>query len=199
MLTLKAAVDVEIPKVKGSRFLAFAAPASDLDEVEDRVAAIRAAHRKATHVASAWRVGRQEGASDDGEVSGTAGPPALARLRGAGLGDVVVIVVRYFGGTLLGKGGLVRAYGQAAAAALAEAEVVEIEERVEVAIVAPLEVGAAVVQAIRRLGFESVEVRWERELHLRVSGPPEELARLEAGVRDASRGSAVLRASGESA
>ncbi|HEU5088248.1 MAG TPA: YigZ family protein, partial [Roseiflexaceae bacterium] len=68
------------------------------------------------------------GMSDDGEPSGTAGRPVLAIVRGSGLGDVVVVVTRYFGGTLLGTGGLVRAYGDAARAVL---ELVVREEKVE--------------------------------------------------------------------
>ena len=88
------------------------------------IARVRAAFSDATHHVFAYVVGHGAteiwGISDDGEPAGTAGRPALAVLRGSGLGDVCVVVTRYFGGTLLGTGGLVRAYGDAVRAVLAE-------------------------------------------------------------------------------
>ena len=84
---------------------------------------VRAEMPDANHHVYAFRVGFGnsviEGMSDDGEPSGTSGPPVLAVLRGSGVGDVIVVVTRYFGGTLLGTGGLVRAYGDAAREGLA--------------------------------------------------------------------------------
>jgi uncharacterized YigZ family protein len=77
------------------------------------------------------------GMSDDGEPSGTAGRPVLAVLRGSGLGDAVLVVTRYFGGTLLGTGGLVHAYGDAARAVLAELPQTEKIERRELTVTLP--------------------------------------------------------------
>jgi uncharacterized YigZ family protein len=88
------------------------------------VAEQRAAHHDARHHCSAFVLGPRsevERSSDDGEPAGTAGAPMLEVLRGAGVSDVVAVVTRWFGGTLLGPGGLVRAYGDAVRAALAEA------------------------------------------------------------------------------
>jgi uncharacterized YigZ family protein len=106
----------------GSRFLATAAPAGDAEAAKTFVAAAAERHAGATHVCFAWRIGwpPEERASDAGEPAGTAGAPLLRALRRAGLTDTVVVVVRWFGGTKLGKGGLARAYGGAARAALAE-------------------------------------------------------------------------------
>lgn len=104
-------------RVVNSRFIATAAPAFTVDEAEAHIARIRREFADATHNVPAYLIGH--GASviahcnDDGEPSGTAGPPALAVLKGSGLGDIVVVVTRYFGGTKLGTGGLVRAYGDA--------------------------------------------------------------------------------------
>src|SRR5262245_17971981 len=83
---------------------------------------MRAAHPDATHHCFAWRIGwpPAERAGDDGEPAGTAGRPILRALAGAGVTDVVAVVVRWFGGTKLGKGGLARAYAGATVAALAE-------------------------------------------------------------------------------
>ncbi len=109
--------------VINSRFIASAAPAFRVEEARAFIARIRAAFPDASHHVPAFLIGY--GASvtahctDDGEPAGTAGRPALAVLQGSGLGDVVVVVTRYFGGTKLGTGGLVRAYGDAVKAVLA--------------------------------------------------------------------------------
>jgi uncharacterized YigZ family protein len=113
---------VEI-QVLNSRFIATAAPAFSVEEARAFVARIKREFADATHNVPAYLIGH--GASvvahchDDGEPSGTAGRPALAVLQGSGLGDVAVVVTRYFGGTKLGTGGLVRAYGDAVREVLA--------------------------------------------------------------------------------
>jgi len=108
--------------VVNSRFIATIGPAASVAEAKAFIAEMRAAMPDASHHVYAYKVGFggsvTEGMSDDGEPSGTSGPPILAVLRGAELGDVVIVVTRYFGGTKLGTGGLVRAYGNAARAAL---------------------------------------------------------------------------------
>ena len=109
-------------QVLNSRFIATVAPVFSVDEARAFVAGIRQEFADASHNVPAYLVGY--GASvvahctDDGEPSGTAGRPALAVLRGSGLGDVAVVVTRYFGGTKLGTGGLVRAYSDAVRAVL---------------------------------------------------------------------------------
>jgi uncharacterized YigZ family protein len=120
--SIVAPVRAEI-EVSRSRFIADLAPAADADAAGDAVAAARREFHAARHHCSAWVLGpdgEQVRANDDGEPAGTAGAPMLAVLRGAELTDVVAVVTRYFGGTLLGAGGLVRAYGDAVSAALAE-------------------------------------------------------------------------------
>jgi uncharacterized YigZ family protein len=103
--------------VSNSRFIATLAPVASPEEARAFISRIRAEFADATHNVPAYILGGgnsiTEYCSDDGEPSGTAGRPALAVLRGSGMGDVGVMVTRYFGGTLLGKGGLVRAYTRA--------------------------------------------------------------------------------------
>jgi uncharacterized YigZ family protein len=110
-------------RVSNSRFIAQAAPAATVAAARGFLAEIRAAMPDATHHVYAYRIGHgattTEGQSDAGEPPGTAGRPALTVLRGSGLGDVVLVVTRYFGGTLLGTGGLVQAYTESAKAVLA--------------------------------------------------------------------------------
>jgi uncharacterized YigZ family protein len=110
-------LDHEGERVKGSRFLALVAPAPGAEDADAFVERVRAEHPGATHHSWAWRIG-PEGetfrSSDDGEPGGSAGRPILRKLEASGLTDAVVVVVRWFGGTKLGVGGLVRAYGGAA-------------------------------------------------------------------------------------
>jgi len=110
-------------EVLHSRFIACAAPAFGVEQARAFIAGIKNEFADATHHVPVYLVGYGSSVtahcSDDGEPAGTAGRPALAVLQGSGLGDVVVVIVRYFGGTKLGTGGLVRAYSDAMRAVLA--------------------------------------------------------------------------------
>ncbi len=110
-------------RVANSRFIATLAPVFSVKEAKTFLERIKAKYADATHNVPVYVVGHGGSviahSSDDGEPSGTAGRPALAVLRGSGLGDAAVVVTRYFGGAKLGTGGLVRAYGDAVRAVLA--------------------------------------------------------------------------------
>lgn len=126
-LTLAQSSTAEF-KDKGSRFMAFAYPLASVAEAKTHVDVLREVHHKARHCCYAYRLGTtgtQFRANDDGEPAGSAGRPILGQIDSAGLTDVLVVVVRYFGGTLLGVPGLIHAYKSAAAAALAAAETLE--------------------------------------------------------------------------
>lgn len=105
-------------EVLKSRFIATLAPAFSIDEARTFMTRIKKEFADASHNVPVYVIGGgntvTEYFSDDGEPSGTSGRPALAVLRGSGLGDVVLVITRYFGGTLLGTGGLVKAYTEAA-------------------------------------------------------------------------------------
>jgi len=118
--TLSERARAEIDPIKGSRFIATAAPVGSEDDARAVLEALRAEMPDATHHCSAWRIASPsiDRALDDGEPSGSAGRPILAQLTGRDLVNAIVIVTRYYGGTKLGVGGLVRAYGSAAAAVL---------------------------------------------------------------------------------
>lgn len=119
--TLTAAGAAEPPKTLGSRFLGLAHPAADDAAVAAVLADVRRREPQATHWCWAARLGVPEGTprtSDDGEPSGSAGLPILREIDRRGLTDTLVVVTRYYGGTKLGTGGLARAYGEAAGAAL---------------------------------------------------------------------------------
>ncbi len=108
-------------KEKGSKFLAFAYPVRTEEEVQYHLQDLRKQYHDARHHCYAWRLGPEMTlyrVQDDGEPSGSAGKPIFGQIQSRELSDVLVVVVRYFGGTLLGVGGLIRAYRAAASEAL---------------------------------------------------------------------------------
>ena len=111
-------------KDNGSRFIAFAIPVESEEEVKELVAGFRKEYHDARHHCFAYRIGADGQtwrANDDGEPSGTAGRPILGQIDSAGLSDILVVVVRYFGGIKLGVPGLIRAYKTSSAEAIANA------------------------------------------------------------------------------
>src|SRR5215213_2490853 len=156
-LTLAGSAQAQT-RVKASVFLATAWPVGTEDEARAILAAREKAMWDATHHCNAWKLrGGVSRANDAGEPGGSAGAPILAAIEGAGLVDVLVIVTRWFGGTKLGVGGLVRAYGDAAALALEAAprRVVTVAERLRV--VYPYAHTAAVMRVLERAGAAAVE------------------------------------------
>ncbi len=108
-------------KDRGSKFIAFVFPVETVQDFKEKMAAVKKEHPKATHHCFAYRMGTDGNlfrSSDDGEPSGTAGKPILGQIDSRQVTNVLVIVVRYFGGTLLGVPGLIHAYRTAAALAL---------------------------------------------------------------------------------
>ena len=115
-------------KEKGSKFLSFAFPVKNVDEINQILAQYRKQYYDARHICYAYMLGNAKNewrANDDGEPSGTAGRPILGQINSFELTNVLVIVVRYFGGILLGTGGLITAYKEASRDALEQASIVE--------------------------------------------------------------------------
>lgn len=130
MLVLTERAEAEI-EVKRSRFIAIALPANTPEDVRNAVLSIRKEHPDANHVVHAAVIGKagtEYSVSDDREPKNTAGRPALEVLKGSGITNIVICIVRYFGGTLLGTGGLVKAYGDSAKEVL---KIVRTEELIE--------------------------------------------------------------------
>ena len=152
--TLAARHVEEIPKVKGSRFWATVDRCPSVDDALVLVEAVRAQWPDATHHCWAWRgAGRDVWRyADDGEPSGSAGKPILSAIDGRDLTDVVVVVTRYFGGTKLGVGGLIRAYGGCAAAALDAASIVFVPDTTTVRMAYPYDLSGAVQSVLTAHG-----------------------------------------------
>ena len=176
-----------------SRFITTAAPASTPEAARAFITAIRTEFPDATHHCYAFVAGppgstAQLGMSDDGEPGGTAGRPMLAVLLGSGIGDIAVVVTRFYGGTKLGTGGLVRAYGGGVKAVLDELSVVE-----KVSLTTVLAAGPyRWVTPVERLlpDFEAVvaEQEFAADVTWRISLPEERAAALAAALVELSHG-----------
>lgn len=115
-------------KEKGSRFLSFAFPVGTQEEIKPIIERLRKEYHDARHHCYAYMLGRDRliwRVNDDGEPSGTAGRPILGQINSFGLTNILIVVIRYFGGTLLGVSGLINAYKSAAADAISNAEIEE--------------------------------------------------------------------------
>lgn len=191
MITLAAAARVEI-EIKRSRFIAHAARVDSLAETLSFYESV--ADLSASHNCWAWKLDHQYRFNDDGEPASTAGKPIWSAIDGKGLDHAMVVVTRYFGGTKLGIGGLVRAYGGSAARCIDQAGIVEIKPRVNCVIEAKFKWTGQLYAALEhceatKLGEEyppgSVRVHAE----LLASALPG----LREHLRNATRGEAVVR------
>ena len=147
-------------KEKGSKFLAFAVPVHSEEEVKAFIAQKRKEHHLAVHVCSAFRLGADKKlyrASDDGEPSNSAGPPILGQIQAYDLTNILIAVVRYYGGTNLGVGGLITAYRTAAKAALEAAQIVVKEEQIQITIQFPYEKLYLVMDLLKKANVEILE------------------------------------------
>lgn len=179
-------------EIAKSRFITTIGYSGTVDAARAFITQIRAEMPDASHHVYAFRVGYGssviEGMSDDGEPSGTAGPPTLAVLRGADIGDVVLVTTRYFGGTKLGTGGLVRAYTESAQLALSA---LPIERKVEKHLVG-MSIPYSLYQLTRRL-IEQCQGSIEDEtfgadITLMVRFPADRLDEFANQLRDISAG-----------
>ena len=161
-------------KDKGSRFIAFAYPIRRADEVKALLEPLRQSHHKARHWCYASRVGTdglQFRANDDGEPAGSAGRPILGQIDSAALTDVLVVVVRYFGGTLLGVPGLIQAYKQATVLALQAASRLEKPILKTVNIQFAYEKMSEVMRLIKRCDAHIVTQQMDMQVSMEVAVP----------------------------
>lgn len=177
-LTIKAASTGEF-RDRGSKFIGYAFPVYAEQEWQQHLEAVRKEHPKATHHCFAFRMGMDKNnfrANDDGEPSGTAGRPILGQIDSFGLTNVFIVVVRYFGGTLLGTSGLINAYRLCAAAALEKAEIVEKTVEDFYTITFDYAIMSNVMNAIKKLGLPMLEQDFGDLGKVRVAIPQSESA-----------------------
>jgi uncharacterized YigZ family protein len=180
-----AVAEAEI-REKGSRFLAVVTPAADETAAKAILAELRERHPNATHHCWAWRVGQppQERSSDAGEPAGTAGVPILQVLRGAELSDVLAVVVRWFGGTKLGKGGLARAYAGATRVAVAAVKVGRRVPTVRRSLELPYDRLGAVKRLVHPPAVELVDESYGEAVRLELRIQADRLEEMEAALAD---------------
>jgi uncharacterized YigZ family protein len=185
-------------EVKSSRFLCTLRRVPSEESARALVAALRKEHWDARHHCSAFVLGPDSAlqrSSDDGEPAGTAGAPMLEVLRGAGVSDVAAVVTRWFGGTLLGAGGLVRAYGDAVRAALADAGTLRRDLVTEFAIHLDHGTAGRVESELRARGLVVLDAAYADRVVLLVgSAAPETVGPL---VAEVTGGAAVPERVGE--
>lgn len=185
----------EIDKIKGSRFLATAEPVSDRDAAEAFLDEMRGAYCDATHNCWAYRLAAEPDAlrfSDDGEPSGTAGRPILREIAGRDLLDVAVVVTRYYGGTKLGTGGLVRAYGAAAAAVLDDAPVLERPVVATLRLTFAYSFTGPVQSVLAARGLEPTRSDYGADVALELAVPVEAVGAVRRELVDATNGRVVF-------
>lgn len=161
--TIEKRFEAEI-EVKKSRFIAIAVPVSRLEEVKENVHVVWEEHPGATHVVHAAVVGKagtMYSSSDDREPKNTAGRPALEVLKGSGLTNIAVFIVRYFGGTLLGTGGLVKAYSDATKEVLGNVERIELVTPVHFLLVFPYTHFTPIKRVLEKYGVKIEDEKME--------------------------------------
>ena len=196
--TSASEIDLE---TKRSHFLGLAARTTSEAQAREFIASRRALYPDARHHCSAFIIANPgatptERSNDDGEPSGTAGKPMLEVLRGSQIFDVTVVVTRYFGGTLLGTGGLVRAYSQATAQALEQLSLCRRSQQYLWQLRAPVAEAGRIEAELRAGGANIVQTRWESQATIELASAvanPTELAALVANV---TRGQGQLEAAG---
>jgi uncharacterized YigZ family protein len=181
-------------RIEKSRFIASAARAESSDAARSFIDAIRAEFPDATHHCFAFVAGppgstTAVGASDAGEPSGTAGRPMLSVLLNSGVGEIVVVVTRYFGGVKLGKGGLVRAYTGAVQHALREMETTERVSMIEVRVVISYGHVDTVRRAIERVAGAVVGEEFAADVALTIRIPDDRRDELQRALLDLTSGS----------
>lgn len=196
--TISATVDTEI-EISRSRFLTRISRVETEQAARDMIGEVRAEHPRARHHCTAFVLGpdgRVQRSSDDGEPSGTAGAPMLDALTSAGLSDVVAVVTRYFGGVLLGAGGLTRAYRASVAGAVAEARIVTRALRVGVTVTSAYDIAAQIEAEARRRGYAVGEAGYSDRVAQEFLVATAQVPELEALAAELSAG-AALTALGE--
>lgn len=180
-----------------SRFITTLAYAPTVEEARAFIDEMRAEFADASHNCWAYLVGQpgstaQNGMSDDGEPHGTAGRPMLTVLLHSGVGDIVAVVTRYFGGTLLGKGGLVRAYSGGVQYALESLPTTEKVEKSQLTVLFDYSAITAVQRMLPDYATEVLEESYGVDVSYRVQMPSAQVARFRADIGDLTNGQAIV-------
>ena len=190
-LTFAGTVHVQPEPIKRSRFFGDGSPVGDASEAMAFVETIRAKYSDARHHCFAWRLGPGDQGfrvNDAGEPGGTGGQPILNHIDGAELRGVVIVVTRYFGGIKLGKGGLIRAYGGTAGEAIAQANIITVQETEPLNITTTYTDQGSVEGVLRSFDLRATEAEYGSDVRLRVAVPVEEMEAVRSMLVEATGG-----------
>jgi uncharacterized YigZ family protein len=194
MLILKKEATVEI-EVRKSRFIAHAIPITSLDQIKGLVQKTRDEHPGAAHVVHAAVVGPKGDLysySDDKEPRNTAGRPALEVLKGSGISNILILIIRYFGGTLLGTGGLVKAYGQSVRELIPLLETEELIEKTTVRVTVAYNLYELLRLHLVSLEAEITSEEFATDVTIAATLPSADIEGLNLYVRNLTNGEASL-------
>jgi len=186
-----------VAEIKKSRFITLLEPCAGIEAAKAHIRHIRALHPAAAHCCWAFIAGapgdsQQCGFSDDGEPSGTAGKPMLAQLSGSGLGEIVAMVVRYYGGLTLGTGGLVKAYGGGVQQALKQVGRVEKIPSLEFVVLCLYDQQPGIEAVVKQVAGRIVHSEYGESIILKVAIPFDRVALAKEKLRAISRGALQL-------
>ena len=185
-------------EIKKSRFITLLAHTDGVEAAKAFVESVRAEHPDARHHCVAWVAGTPDdsqklGFSDDGEPAGTAGKPMLSQLMGSGIGEITAVVVRYYGGVLLGTGGLVKAYGGGVQQALNQLTTIRKTPLTEYTLLCDYAQLSGIEALLKQYQGLIVHSDYQATVQLRVALPQASLPVFSAKLADFSRGSLQLR------
>lgn len=163
---------------KGSKFIAYALPVHSIEVVKASLENIKKEHPKARHHCYAYRIGIDKNefrANDDGEPSGTAGNPILGQIDSLKLTNILIVVVRYFGGKLLGTSGLIHAYKTSAKEALDHSTIIVKEITIEIDILFHYKLMGPVMENTKKMGFKMIRQKFDESPSLKVEVPRKDL------------------------
>lgn len=182
---------------KKSRFISRVHYVENRNEAIDIIAEQKRNHQQSNHVVYAFIIGDERsetsGMSDDGEPKGTSARPTMEVLKGSEMRNALITTVRYFGGTKLGTGGLVRAYTRAAQAALKHCNIVELKEKRSLTMVLSYSEYEELCRGIQKLSAEIVRTEFSEEVSLDIDVDTHDFLLLKTMVQDISKGKRILR------
>lgn len=184
-------------EIKKSRFITTVAHAPDKESALKLIESVRAAHPSASHNCYAYVAGNPSsgaeiGFGDDGEVAGTAGKPMLSVLQHRNIGEVAVVVTRYFGGVRLGAGGLVRAYTSSVTSALDSLPLKKAEPMMDLSITVPYQYESAVRHVLEKSGIDVTDAIYTEEVKILARVPESSAGEITGEIMNATRGDAVV-------
>lgn len=174
-------------KEKGSSFITFLFPIKTEEEFKNRLTGLKSEFPDASHHCYAYRLdkkGNSDRSSDDGEPSGTAGKPILNQLLSHELNYSAIVVIRYFGGTKLGTGGLIKAYKEASKAAIESAIIISETEKVNGKISFDFEISSEINKLTKQFSIEIIRKEADDKLHLFITIPLEKLENLKSKLEE---------------